>query len=206
VKGFPSPPVLAGTLSGFVVGVFVTLIATGVISHTSASSPPAPTPTVAPGIPDPVFYQRAKNIAVRQLGPSASSPKEPRFVSLKLLPAVPIHSGIVPAEGLLQYRSIELVFRLYDHPLGRVWRLRAAKADVFAVMKALYTSPLPVYDVRMIGRFPLGAAGHKVEQTALQAYLEYGKANRIPWRLWTRKQEAQLWNTLTSKHVDPRFA
>jgi hypothetical protein len=198
--------VLAGTISGFVVGVFVTLIATGVISHTSASSPPPPTPTVAPGIPDPLFYQRAKAIAVKQLGPSASTSTLPRFVALRLLPAVPNRSGVVPAEGLLQYKSIELTFRLYDHPLGKVWRLRAAKADIFAVMKALYTSTLPVYNVAMIGRFPLPRGKNTVEQTALQAFMEYGTANKIPWRLWSRRHEGELWNRLTRKRVDSRFA
>jgi hypothetical protein len=73
-------------------------------------------------------------------------------------------------------------------------------------MKALYTSPLPVYNVTMLGRFPLPQGKKLVEQTALQAFLSYETANKIPWRLWTRKDESTLWSRLTSKRVDSRFA
>jgi hypothetical protein len=205
VRGFPSPPVLAGTLSGFIVGVVVTLIATGVISHTSASGKPPPTLAPPASVPDPQLYQRAKNIAIKQLGPSASANKQPRFVSLKVLPAPP-PTGPTPPEGTRRYSSLELIFRLYDHPLGRSWRLRAAKADIFAVMKALYTSSLPIYDVRMVGRFPLPSGKKVTEQQALVALLDHRTADSIPWRRWTRKQEGQLWSVLSYKRVDPRFA
>jgi hypothetical protein len=73
-------------------------------------------------------------------------------------------------------------------------------------MKALYTSSLPIYDVRMVGRFPLPSGKKVVEQQALVAFIDHKRADSIPWRRWTRKQEGQLWSVLNYKRVDPRFA
>lgn len=204
MRALPSPPVIAGTLSGFIVGVFVTLIALGVLAHSDASTKVIVTAPPAANIPDPQMYQRVKSIAIRQLGPSASTSKLPRFVSLKLVPApkaVP-----APPEGLPEFRTVILTFRLYDHPLGRPWRLRAAKADIFAVAKALYQTSLPVYDLHMIGTFPLNSGKTTREQTALDVLLPHDVAATIPWKRWSRKQEGALWNKLSYKHVDPRFA
>jgi hypothetical protein len=100
-----------------------------------------------------------------------------------------------------------ITFRLNDHPFGRAWRVRAAKADVFAILHALYTSQLYIYDVHMDGMFPLDAKKPGSLQTAARAYVSHREALRIPWRHMSRSpaDEATLWQTLTTHWIDPRF-
>lgn len=206
MKYVPSAPVMSGALSGFVVGVFVALIATGVISRGPDSS--SPVPTIAPPVhvSDPLLYQQVKKIIVNKLGPSQSNPKEQRFISLELRPAAPRTSPPILPDNSVSLRTVYVEFHLYDNPLGRSWRLRSAQADIFAIMKALYTSQLPIYDVRLDGIFPMLTGRVTKDQIALIASINNGRADRIPWKRWNRKQETTLWNTLTYRWVDPRFA
>lgn len=95
-----------------------------------------------------------------------------------------------------------MTFRLNDHPLGRSWRLREAKADVFALLKSIYTSGLPVYNTELVGQF--APAGHK-SYTAVVAYLTYQTATRLPWKRWGRTSEGRLWNLLDYRDVSARF-
>lgn len=149
------------------------------------------------------MYAVVRRIVLSKLGPSDTNQKTSRLVSLHLLPVnVPGGDGYSDA----RYRTVAIVFRLYDHPLGPAWRVRAAKADVFAVMKALYTSNLPVYDVDMQGRFPLLTGKHYRTETVLEAFMSYQAANHIPWKRWARDQEGRLWALLPYTYVDPRFA
>jgi hypothetical protein len=144
----------------------------------------------------------------RQLGPAYPDTRVHRLLSLQLsrvrLPDVALPQ---PDSGY-QFRSVDIVFRLNDHPLGPGWRLRAAKADVFEVLKALYTSKLPVYSVYMDGLFPrkTGTGKSTRNQPAVQVYIDYHTASGIPWKRWGRESENRLWSTLTLRYVAPWFA
>ncbi|MGH2444284.1 MAG: hypothetical protein ACRDFX_14100, partial [Chloroflexota bacterium] len=192
-------------LSGFVVGVFVTLAASGVLARTSGHAAPVATPIVTRPVVQSVLWTRVHKIVTRELGPFTDA-KQNRFVSLGLSHVHDYEvTGHQPAGDVAAYRSVSLVFRLNDHPLGKVWRVRAARADVFTVMKGLYVSGLPIYDIHMIGLFALPSNGKKRETEAVRVYESYAAANRIPWKRWGREHETALWNSLSFKYVDPRF-
>jgi hypothetical protein len=77
---------------------------------------------------------------------------------------------------------------------------------VFALMKMIYTSDLPIYDTELIGMFPLPSGKHVVNSEAVVAYETHIGATHIPWRSWGRESEGLLWTKLPYKSVDPRFA
>ncbi len=199
----PPAPLVGAALSGFVVGVVLTLLLSGVMipasSGTNRASTRLPTPS-RPG--ERQLYAQVRHLVLSRLGPSDVNAKASRLMSLHLLPVGasagdPYHDD--------SFRTVAIIFRLYDHPLGPAWRLRAARADVFSVMKALYTSGLPIYDVEMLGMFPLASGKHYQTQTVLEALMSYRAASRIPWKRLSRDQEGQLWNSLPYKYIDPRF-
>jgi hypothetical protein len=200
------PPVVAAALSGFVVGTLVTLLAVGAFSQGTKSGLPPATLPPATAVTSPQMYDQIHRIVVRQLGPSYPNAKMPRVLSIDLEPVASNTLLPLVAENLARYRSVYIRFVLNDHPLGKSWRLRAAKADVFTVLKALYTSQLPVYNVRMDGYFPLASSSSPKYRLALVTYIDYDMASRIPWRRWGRLDEARVWAALTYKHVDSRFA
>ncbi|MCA1597172.1 MAG: hypothetical protein LC772_12225 [Chloroflexi bacterium] len=150
----PSPPVVAGTFSGFIVGVLLALVITGVVGHSTQGAAPVATPTTAPAVAGGQMLARVTRIIRTQLGPTFPGQKYARLVTVQLDPVLPPGRPRTAGGPLTRYRSVYVVFNLNDHPLGRVWRLRAAKADVFGIMKALYTSGLPIYNVEMVGHFP----------------------------------------------------
>lgn len=200
----PPAPIVGSALSGFVVGILLTLLLTGVLAR--GSRVPARSAATLPTPSRPVelqMYTQIKRLVLQKLGPSDTNQKTSRLISLHLLP-VDISSGDTYADA--RYRTVAIVFRLYDHPLGPAWRVRAAKADVFAVMKALYSSGLPVYDTEMQGRFPLPSGKQYRAQTVLDAFMSYRVASRIPWKHWARDQEGELWNLLPYKYIDSRFS
>ncbi len=201
---FPSPPVVSATISGFVVGVFATLLATGIVNHATSHSqtPPLPTPV---GLQTSALYSRVWNLTTHTLG-AYTNRKQARLISIKLVRVHSLESVADPQTDFQIYRSVSIDFRLNDHPLGKSWRLKAAKADVFTVMKALYTSDLPVYDIELVGHFPLPEGKKLVDADAVIAYETHNRASQIPWKNWGRENEARLWNELPYKSVDPRFA
>jgi hypothetical protein len=193
-------------LTGFVVGVLLTLIATGTLNHNSQPSTPLATLPPAKAVGDAVLYQSVRRVVIRQLGQEYPNVKLHRLIQLRLDPVSspldPEARGSVPSNS----RSVFIEFRLYDHPLGKSWRLRSAKADVFSVLKALYTSRLPIYGVELVGIFPLRNGNVVQDSRALVAFIDHPTANRIPWRRWGRDNEGRLWSLLDYKHLDPRFA
>ncbi len=199
----PSPPIVSTAVSGFVVGVFATLLATGVFDrtgrHTQAASLPTPV-SVQSG----VVYSRVWNLATRTLGPFTNR-KQPRLISVKLVKVHSLEAVADQTTNFGTYRSVFIVFRLNDHPLGKSWRLKAAKADVFTLMKAIYTSDLPVYDAELIGQYPLPSGKTSQVAEAVVAYETHDDASQIPWKSWGRDNEARLWNELPYKNIDPRF-
>lgn len=203
---FPSAPVVAQWFSGFVVGVVLTLVASGVLAHTSKSQGPTTNLPPPRKVANADMVLRCKKIARLQLGSSYPNHGLPRIVTISLMRASPIP---VPAEasslGLDKERSLYLVFRLNDHPLGKVWRMRAARADIFGLMKAFYTSGLPIYNVELVGLFPLRQRGVMRESEAVIAYMSHDTAEGIAWKKWDRTDEGRLWAALTYKSVDPRF-
>jgi hypothetical protein len=206
VRSFPSPPVVAAAFSGFVVGVLVTLIATGTVGGGSASpSTPSTLPLATP-VADAQMYDRVRKLVVRQLGLSYPTGKVPRLQRLTLVPAGPYRHGLGVPDSQATFRSVYIEFRLNDHPLGRTWRLRTAKADIFAVFKALYTSLLPIYNVEMDGSFTVRDRGAQVSRNVLVARINHHTADGIPWKRWGRDNEARLWTMLSIHYVDPRFA
>lgn len=201
----PHPPVVAAALSGFVVGVIFTLLLTGALAHHGSASPPATLPS-GQAISDAAMKGRLIRMVTRQLGPAYPDTRAHRLLSLQLSRVrLPDVAPPQPDSGY-QFRSVDIVFRLNDHPLGAGWRLRAAKADVFEVLKALYTSKLPVYSVYMDGLFPRKMGKSMRDQPAVQVYIDYQTASRIPWKRWGRESENRLWTTLTLRYVAPWFA
>jgi hypothetical protein len=194
-------PLVGAALSGFVIGIILTLIVTGTIG---AGHPTPAIATLPP--PSPVaqsqMFQRTWHIVNLSLGPAAPPQKGPRLKAITLQPVVHESNRPVPE----RFRTVVIRFELYDHPLGRSWRLKAAKADVFAVMKALYTSRLPIYDVEMQGVFPIRVGKSLKTRRVLLAYIPYSLAKTIPWRHWGREHEARLWNVLPYKFVNSSFA
>ncbi|HEX6508875.1 MAG TPA: hypothetical protein VF221_14705 [Chloroflexota bacterium] len=142
---------------------------------------------------------------MRELG-QYPNVKVPRLVQLRLDPVAPYIPEYQATRLPKKLRSVFIEFRLYDHPLGKSWRLRSAKADVFTLLKALYTSRLPVYGVELVGIFPLPSGNTRKDTRALVAFIDHPTAARIPWRRWGRDEETRVWSLLDFKHVDPRFA
>lgn len=206
--GIPPAPVVAAGLSGFVIGVFLTLLASGTILRGSQSvqRQPVATPPASTVVPSGTIQQRVTKIAARILGPMPANPGQSRLTHVDILPVGPLDNQGNPNERFSPYRSVVLAFRLDNHPFGRPWRLKAAQVDVFTVMKALYTSQLPVYDIEMDGYFPLPGSRTTKPQRALEVLLTYKTASTIPWKRWGRGNESRLWNLLTYRWVSPRFA
>lgn len=200
----PSPPVVSSALSGFVVGVFVTLIATGVFARSShtAASPPPPTPHA---VTTSALHNAVQRLVAHQLGKYTDT-RELRLVSVRLLRVRSLEAISNPLPGLARYRSVYVKFRLNDNPLGPSWRLRTAKADVFGVLKALYSSGLPIYDTLLVGIYPLKSGNGTTESQALVAYETHDDAVKVPWKQWGRENEGAVWNGLSYHSVDGRFA
>jgi hypothetical protein len=201
----PPAPIISAALSGFVIGVVATLLATGSIAQNngSASTTPVPTPLSTPSrnLSDAAMAARLKVLVSRELGPSPLK-SQPRLIHLSVSPSPPINP-LQPdvTNGL---RTVLIRFRLNDHPLGGAWRVRAAKGDVFLVLRGLYTSGLPVGNVEMVGVFPLKSATPKM---VLQVYMETDTAAKLQWRKMGRNEinEGTVWKMLNYKWVDPRF-
>jgi len=189
-----------------VIGVLVTLVATGVWGSGSSSTatPPATLP-VPTEVAATSLYRAVSKIALHELGPADPGQKGSRLVYLHLFPAqsVLIRTGATP--DLQEYRSPYLEFNLYDNPLGKAWRLRTAESDVFRLLRALYTSGLPIYNVQLVGWFPVSNGKTVKNSKVLVALMDYFTAESIPWKRWGREHEAQVWKMLTYKSVDPRF-
>lgn len=188
------------------VGVLLTLVASGTINRSSQG--PVARATLPPATPlgDAQLYQSVQKLVIRELGQAYPNVKLHRLIQLRL---DPVSSALDPEArtGISSHaRSVFIEFRLYDHPLGKAWRLRSAKADVFSLLKALYTSRLPIYDVELVGIFPLKEGKITRDSRALVAFIDHPTANRIPWRRWGRDNEERLWALLDYKHLDGRFA
>ena len=196
---------MSWALTGFVMGVLLTLVATGTVNHAAGSPPVHATLPPARPVSDASLYVSVRKLVNRELGQAYPNVKLNRLIQLRL---DPVNSALDPESRLqvpVHARSVFIEFRLYDHPLGRSWRLRSAKADVFSLLKALYTSTLPVYDVELVGVFPLRNGKSVQDARALVAFIDHPTANRIPWRRWGRENEARLWALLDYKHLDARF-
>jgi len=200
----PTPPSVSWALSGFVVGVFATLLATGVLTRSShtATAPSQPTPRA---LADSALQTQVQKLVSKQLGKFTDS-RQLRLISFRLLHVRTLEALTDSSAALAHYRSVYVKFRLNDNPLGSSWRLRTAKADVFAILKALYSSGLPVYDTLLVGVYPLTSGKENKEAQALVAYETHDDAVKIPWRQWGRENEAVVWNHLSYHSVDPRFA
>jgi hypothetical protein len=201
---FPSPPIVSATLSGFVIGVLVTLMATGVINRSPADTgapPRATTPVPVKSVRDQLLETQLSHLATRMLGADPAG-SNTRLRSVRLVPVSDLDRELVSPGPRRSYHSIMLTFKLNDHPLGPTWRLREARADIFALLKAIYVSSLPVYNTELIGRFN---TGHQKPYDAVVAYMTYQTAAKIPWKRWGRTHEAQVWSMLDYHVVDHRF-
>jgi hypothetical protein len=148
---------------------------------------------------------RVEHIVSRVLGPLPSNPKKSRLLEVQVYPVTSRDLGPGEILRFTGYRSLLLVFRLNNHPFGKSWRVRAAQADVFSILRALYTADLSVYDVQLTGEFPLDPKHPHALQPALRTYMAYETASLIPWRRWGRDDEGRVWNLLASHWIDPRF-
>lgn len=205
MRRVPPAPVVSAALSGFVVGVIATMIATGSIAHTAGQPLPTPAPTAIPtqgvNLSDSALKARLSALVIRELGPSPDK-AEPRLISLTVSPITIDRNPLRPHAPAL--RTVVIKFRLNNHPLGSAWRLRAAKADVFLVLRGLYSSSLPVGSVEMRGLFPLSSSRL---QRVLEVYIDSETASKIVWRKMGRDEinEGRVWRVLDYKWVDPRF-
>lgn len=143
----------------------------------------------------------------RVLGPGDTTKTRILPNGVRLYPAVPDVGPFDGGDRLDKYRTVFISFRLLNHPLGPAWRLKEAKGDVFRVMRSLFSSTLPVYDVELQGFYPIAnKKGAVALQPVLVAYLDHQTASRIPWKRWGREYEGRLWTMLTQQWVDARFA
>ena len=208
VKQAGSAPVISAALSGLVVGIVVTLAVTGAMEHSAGLPKALPRATAVPVVATPRIdiFQAVARIVVRQLGQAYPNPKQARLVHLSVLPLSMVESQSAnPLPNHSEYRTVHIVFRLNDHPLGKAWRFKAAKADVFRVLKGIYVSNLPVYSVRMVGTFPMQTKTGIRDQPVLYAYISHFDAAHIAWRKLDRSNEGLLWRTLTATHINPNF-
>lgn len=198
-------PALAAALSGLIVGILGTLIVTGTVNN--GPSRPSPAATLPPAVssPDAQLYTRVRRLVIHQLGDAYPYQRQGRHVELRIVPVAGGPGGHPLPTDLASYRSIQVEYRLNDHPLGKVWRVREAKGEVFLVMRALYTSRFPVYSVHLVGDFPLDRRNRATVQHALNVYMDHATALHLPWARWTRADEGALWTALPRKRIDPRF-
>jgi hypothetical protein len=187
--------------------VLVTLVVTSAFG--SGSSPATVKATLTPATPFPEaqLKDRITRVVVRQLGLGYPNDKVPRLINVHLRPLAPQNAAPnQTTDRLIHYHSVDITFHLVDHPLGRSWRLRAAQGDVFKVLRALYTNSLGVYDVKMVGVFPLQEGKTVKVANALIVRMGHKTAETIPWKRWGRESEGRLWSILTYRYLDPRFA
>lgn len=205
----PRAPAISAAFSGFVVGILTTLVVTGVFG-TGSSHPAASTATLPPATPvaDTQMFAAVNRIVTKELGQTYAGGKVARLKTLEVDAAQPLTTPNqpLPSRHLGAKQTVYIEFRLYDNPLGRSWRLRTAKSDIFNVMKSLYTSQLPVYNIEMVGFYHLRGSNPASEDSALVAYMDHSIAQNIPWKRWGRDQEGRLWSLLAYHFVDPRFA
>jgi len=189
------------------VGVLITLVVTSAFGSGSTPTTVKATLTPATPFPEAQLKDRITRLVVRQLGLGYPNGKVPRLVNVTLHAVAPQNAAPNQTTGrLFHYDSVDIEFRLVDHPLGRAWRLRAAQGDIFKVLRALYTNSLGVYDVKMVGVFPLQAGKTVKVQNALVVRMSHKTAETIPWKRWGRESEGRLWSILTYRYLDPRFA
>lgn len=199
-------PAIAFGLSGFVLGIIVTLLALGVFHMQQSAAPVATLPPSTP-VGDESMRARVTKIVQSQLGPAYPGPAKSRLVGPVIVSPVLPPGDVDPIQNprLAKYRSVTVKFWLNDHPLGKPWRLRAARGDVFNLMKALYTSQLPVYNLYLQGYFHLPGSGRK-RDLVLKAYMDHPTAARIPWKRMDRVTgETRVWNLLSYRYVNPKF-
>ncbi|MGH2448082.1 MAG: hypothetical protein ACRDFS_05700 [Chloroflexota bacterium] len=189
-------------------GAIVALLAAGVFARGPAQAALKPNATLPPVTPTAVdqMYTRVKSMVVKDLGPSYPNPRLARLLSLTLVPVAPPVLRRIGPSPIDRLRTVVIVFRLNDHPLGKAWRLRTAKADVFVVMKSLYASQLPIYNVEMIGEYPMPRNHVRKLRRVLTAFLDHTTASQIPWKHWRRTDESTLWSMLTYSSVNKAFA
>jgi hypothetical protein len=205
----PPAPVVSAALSGFVVGVIVTLMATGSMARGGPSATPGTAPTVVPTpgprLSDAALVARVSEIVTRELGPPPNK-AEPRLIKVAVSPGAP-QRNFGPPGTQQALRTVIIRFRLNNHPLGGTWRLRAAKADVFLVLRALYSSTLPIGSVEMVGVFPLSSKGKVSPRKSLEIYIDSDTARTLQWHKMSRDEvnETRVWRALDYKWVDPRF-
>lgn len=202
-------PVVSAAVSGFVVGVLVTLAAVGVFTHAtpSAATPPATLPPATPESKTSV-KSSVTTLVSKVLGPSYPNPANKRLLSVHLSPAdpdIPLHPEPRIARQYDRYHSVILVIRLNDHPLGPAWRAKSARSDVFQVMKGLYTSRLPIFNTEIVGMFPLRAGKKMRLQPVLFAFLDHATASTLPWKRFKRTDEGRFWTLLTYRYINSRF-
>jgi len=202
-------PVVSAAVSGFVVGVLVTLAAVGVFTHAtpSASTPPATLPPATPESKTSVKHSVTVLVS-KVLGPSYPNPARKRLLGVHLIPAdpdIPVRVEPRIADQYHRYQSVVLDIRLNDHPLGPAWRARSARSDVFQVMKALYTGRLPIFNTEIVGMFPLRTGKKTALRQVLIAFLNHATAATLPWKRFKRTDESRFWSLLTYHYVNPRF-
>jgi len=203
MKFLPSPPVVSAAISGFVVGIVVTLALNGSFATGQKSAVPTATLVPATTVDEAQLIGQLYKIADHQLGPSPDA-KHSRLLTLWVSTprGYPAASTLPVSPG----DTVRIGFQLYDNPLGPSWRLRSAKADVFGLLKSLYTSNLPVYNVELTGSFFPKRGSPVVIRRAVETFMPETVAQRIPWKRWGRDHEGQVWDELTFKYVNPRFA
>lgn len=102
----------------------------------------------------------------------------------------------IQATGVSSNGRIRITFTLQDAEDYQAI-LSRAKADVRAVMRALYTSGLLVSEVTMIGTFPISDGG---EEEVVTAILSEETAQQLDWAVMA---PARLWEELDNSWVHP---
>jgi len=165
-----------------------------VFFHGGANSSPTPTSAAAttaaiPGKPGTLFY-RVATVVNQALGPSDRGVTRFHIDSLALDPA---HPG---------QRILSLTWAVNgDLTMGSV--SAGAQVETFLVLHKLYTSHLPLSDVRLTGTFGnRDRVGHTVEVPVLKLELA---ARTIPVLDWSSLDDTTLWPLIHRIYIRPGF-
>ncbi|HZT95473.1 MAG TPA: hypothetical protein VFB34_01425 [Chloroflexota bacterium] len=195
--------VLLGALTGFLIGVIVTVAfapALG-IGHTNASTHGTPTPipqaTTAP-VTETELAARIRSYANQALVYSSVS-------GLSRLQSVNVRPAGFPTRVATQpvlFNAI-ITFSLNPNPF-RNYQVRSARADVFLVLQKLYSHNLPLNVVALHGTFHL--PGQKSATIMLRAVSNPIIQTQFNWSKLARGSEKKVWRALPVHFIDSRFA
>ncbi len=200
MPAFGPRSMLASSAIGFVLGITLTALFVAGSRPSHRTVPPTPVvPTVVPVSADDI-RSRVSTLAQGALGFAPNTGRsriEGVYVSTASTP-------LSELRGLPQLFDTTIVFHLNGNPFGPSQQVKSARADAFALLKALYVHSLPLNDVRLEGMFKLPKQEHEV--IALRAGSNVAIQNSLaPWKKLVRSDERLVWAALRPHFISSAF-